>query len=404
MSINNPIFCTAPFSTLRIESWASNTSTPTDDFGVIFKPGCVYAPSAPCGSLDEYLHGTDMEDHRDNLLHGSVPRKNCSQCAIPESQGMTSVRQQLLTKPWSSDQKSIKMLDIFFGNTCNLGCMMCDPEWSSFLSNEYYNAGLNNYRIKYKNNIDIAIDAIDQLPDLVSVSFIGGEFFLVEDNIKILEKIKQRKLTATIMTNATIINQRMLDLLQEIDNVEIRISVDGVESGYEFIRYPAKWETWQKNVAYLRQQLPTADIYCAAVLQMLNCQQIHELYEWANKARLRLDHLFLSNPNSLRFDVLHDRERFQLVELLRNKQLQKYYIAKTQKQTIDNLIAMIEKVEFDFGYRCQCIDLVAKLCAHRKITKDQIRKQFGVLTVLAEEIIDRMKIIETSFVLQQKSV
>ena len=345
-----------------------------------------------------------MQSHRDNLLNGTVPRPNCTQCSVPESQGMTSIRKQLLTKPWASDQPSIKMLDVFFGNTCNLGCVMCGPEWSSYISNERYNAGLIDYRIRYKENIDIALDTIDQLPDLVSVSFVGGEFFLVNDNIKILEKIKQRGLTATIMTNATVINQQLVDVLKDIDKVEIRISIDGVGDGFEFIRYPAVWNIWQNNVELLKTQLPHAEIYCAAVLQMLNCQQMHEMYEWANRARLRLDHQFLSSPNSLRFSVLDQSERDVLAHALVNKQSQNYFIANPQRAVIDDLVVMIQEVEFDYGHRSQCIDFLSKLFAYRKISEDQIRKQFGVLTKLAEEIISRVKVIESSVILQQKNV
>jgi sulfatase maturation enzyme AslB (radical SAM superfamily) len=345
-----------------------------------------------------------MEDHRRNLLNGTAPRSNCSQCSVPESQGMTSIRKQLLSKPWSSDQKQIKLLDVFFGNTCNLGCVMCGPEWSSFISNERYKVGLTDHQIKYKDNIDIALDTIDRLPDLISVSFVGGEFFLVNDNLKILEKIKHRGITATIMTNATIINQLLIDSLKEIKDVEIRISIDGIESCFEFIRYPASWDTWQKNVEYLRQQLPHAEIYCAAVLQMLNCQQIHELYEWSNKHKLRLYHQFLRNPNSLQFSVLDQNERDKLVDLLMSKQQQKYFIAKPQRIVIDNLITAIKQIEFDYGHRSQCIELLSKLCAHRKITDLQIRKQLGVLTHLADELINRIHVIKSTFVLQQKSV
>ena len=372
MSINNSIFCTAPFTTLRIESWSQ-------DFGVIFKPGCVYNPSQSCDSLDEYLNGSDMEEHRNNLLNGTVPRTNCRQCSVPESQGMTSIRKQLLTKPWASDQKSIKLLDV-----------LCGPEWSSYLSNERYKAGLIKDQIKYKTNIDIALDTIDKLPELISVSFIGGEFFLVDDNIKLLEKIKQRNLTATIITNATVINQNLVDILKEIADVEIRISIDGVGEGFEFIRYPAVWETWQSNVDYLRAQLPHADICCAAVFQMLNCQQIHEMYDWANRKRLRLDYQFLSSPSSLRFSVLDAVERESLIQTLQEKQAQKFFIAKPQRLTVDNLIAMIQEVEFDFGHRSQCIELISKLCVQRKITPEQIQQQFGVLSKLANEIVERV--------------
>jgi sulfatase maturation enzyme AslB (radical SAM superfamily) len=276
---------------------------------------------------------------------------------------------------------------------------MCHQEWSSFVANERYQAGLIDYQIKYKDNIDIALDTIDNLPDLCSVSFIGGEFFLVDNNIKILEKIKQRKLTATITTNATVMNQPMIDILKEINDVEIRISVDGVEDGFEFIRYPANWNTWQNNVNYLRQQLPHADICCSAVFQLLNCQQIHELYEWANRSKITLAHQMLSQPHSLRFSVLDSTERALLGQLLIDKQQQKYLLAKSQKEVIDDLINMVHNVEFDFGHRSQFIDLLSKLCAQRKTSSSQIQKQFGVLTKLATEVIDRIKIIESGSII-----
>ena len=402
MSINNSIFCTAPFSTVRIESWSKESTSDTRNLGTVFKPGCVYIPTTTCGSLGEYLHGDDMENHRQNLLSGSVPRSNCKLCAIPENNGMISIRKKLNSKPWASDKKNIKLLDVFFGNTCNLGCVMCTPEYSSFLSNEMYKVGLIDYQIKHKNNIGIAIDTIDQLPELISVSFIGGEFFLIEDNIKILEKIKQRNLTATIITNGTIINQQMIKMLKEIKNLEIRISIDGYKEGFEFIRYPAVWNDWVNNVALLRQELPHADICCSMVLQMLVCQQIHELYEWANHSKLRITHQMLSSPSSLRFSVLEPQERNSLIKLLQQKQSKGYYIAKPQKIIIQNLITMIETTESNYGHRSQFLNLISKLCAHRKISDVQIQKQFGVLSDLANEVIDQIGIIKHSNILTKK--
>jgi sulfatase maturation enzyme AslB (radical SAM superfamily) len=265
---------------------------------------------------------------------------------------------------------------------------MCDPEWSSYISNERYKAGLIDQRISYKDNIDIASETMDKLPDLESVSFIGGEFFIVDSNIKILEKIKQRGLTATIITNATVINPEMLELLKSIPSVEMRISVDGVASGYEFIRYPASWKTLEHNVEFLKQQLPHADLSLITVIQMLSCQQIHELCEWANRRRLRLNYQVLSTPSSLRFSALTQQERDLLVKELEAKQNKKYLIARPQKEMIDELIQSIRLSESDQGHRFQCVDFLSKLCAQRKVSAEQIVQQFGVLGKLAQEIID----------------
>ena len=324
-------------------------------------------------------------------------------CSDADAKGMISVRQQLLKKPWASDEKKIKLLDIFFGNTCNLGCIMCGPEWSSYISNERYRTGLIDHQIRYKNNIDEAADAMDRLPDLLSVSFIGGEFFLFDDNIRILEKIRQRNLTVTIFTNATIINPKMLEILKEISSVEIRISIDGFEQGFEFVRYPASWAGWESNVALLRKELPHAQIYCATVIQMLTCQQLHEVYNWANRARLKMDYLFLTDPKSLTFAVLNDNEKQSLVQLLASKQT-KYTLSRGQKEVIGSVVHAIEAATFDQGQRFQCINLVSRLCVHRNISDQQVEKHFGVLTPLAQEIIESMKLIKNTLTLHNKNV
>jgi sulfatase maturation enzyme AslB (radical SAM superfamily) len=262
---------------------------------------------------------------------------------------------------------------------------------------------LIDHQIKYKNNIAEAMNAIDCLPDLTSVSFIGGEFFIFEDNIKVLEKIKQRNLTATIFTNATIINPKMLEILKQITSVEIRISIDGIKQGFEFVRYPASWSKWESNVALLRKELPHAQIHCATVIQMLTCQQIHEMYNWTNRARLKLNYLFLTEPKFLEFTVLNNVEKHSLIELLVGKQ-SKYSLSRDQKEVIDSLTNMIHASVFDEGQRFQCVNFVSKLCVHRKIKHEQVKNQFGVLTQLGQEIVNSMQLIESTRTLQNKNV
>ena len=68
MSKQNKIFCTAPFTTLRIESFSNHK-------GPIFKPGCVYSAQGPIPTLKDYQSGLEMTEHRNNLLTGTVPSK-----------------------------------------------------------------------------------------------------------------------------------------------------------------------------------------------------------------------------------------------------------------------------------------------------------------------------------------
>lgn len=381
--MNNKIFCTAPFTTMRIESLPEQ--------GIIFKPGCVYQTQTPITTLDEFMAGAEMQDLRHNKLFGTVPNKGCAQCTIPENIGLTSIRQQLLNKPWASAENKIYMLDIFFGNTCNLGCIMCGPSWSSYSAEERYQAGMIPHRLPVVNNVQLALDTIDQLPDLKSISFLGGEFFLVKRNLELVDKIIQKNLQCTITTNASVFTKSMLEKLQQVKNLQLRISVDGTEDTYNFIRYPADWIQLNHNIDVLKNQLPKTEYHINAVIQLLNIQNLHDLLEWANKKIIPTHYQILSGPDYLSWKILTPVEKKNIVEMLTAKQLQ-YKITHKQRSMIQTLVDGIPQEEFDPVLRKRGIEFLSKLLAHRKINAQAISKQFGMLTELAEEIINTIKV------------
>lgn len=390
MGMSNKIFCTAPFTTLRIESYANSSPEQYKDLGVVFKPGCVYDPSDPIPTLEEYLHGQEMTEHRSNLCHGTVPKSNCHRCSTPEKLGLQSIRLDLLKKPWASDQKKIHLLDIFYSNTCNLGCLMCGPDWSSYAADERYKAGLLKERVKLKNNIPVALETMNQLPDLKSVSFIGGEFFLFRENSLILDQIIKRNLGCSLFTNASLLNDDMILQLEQIKELEIQVSIDGTEDVYEFIRYPASWEALNKNVHELKKRLSWAKMHFHIVIQPLNIQNLHEVYAWNNKFLCQTHHQIIHTPMHLSWPILLPNERANVISLLKKKQQQGYVITKQQKQTIDDLIQALDRVEHSPELRTKGVNWLATLLKYRKVSDEKIRKVTGVFDTLGNELIDRM--------------
>ena len=271
----NKIFCTAPFTNLRIES--------STDRNVMFKPCCLYQTQQLISTLDEFSTGNEMQNLRTNMVSGTVPSSGCVNCSVPESMGLTSIRKQLSMQPWAGADKKIYTLEVFFGSTCNLGCAMCASDVSSYAAEERYQAGIIPIRIPVADNIQVALDTIDQLSDLKSVTFIGGEFFLTKRNIELLDKIIQRNIQCIITTNASVLTEPLLQKLQHIQDLEIGISVDGAGSVYDFMRYPADWNTLNHNIDVLKTRIPWTNYYINTVVQPLNIQNLHELFEWANK-------------------------------------------------------------------------------------------------------------------------
>jgi len=379
-SMHNPIFCTAPFTTLRIES-----NYKTNQVG--FKPGCVYRIQTKSESLKDFLHGEEMTQLRDNKINGIEPVPGCDACSKNDKIGTTSIRKQLLQKPWASDKLDIKLLDVFFSNTCNLGCYMCDEKSSTYLANERNNAGLSDTSVVVQDNTDIALATIDQLPNLESVSLIGGEFFIFKKNLIMLDKIIQRQLGCRIVTNASVLTSSLLSRLKQIVNLEISISVDGVKDAYDFMRYPATWQQFSTNVDTLRQHLPKSSMYFKFIIQILNISHVYQTIDWANKKLIpiQISSLTSSDTQGLNWSILKDHEKDKLIEFLHAEKL-KYGITTKQNAIIHEYILGIQKSIFNQTHRDTGIQFISKLTAHRKLNMSIVQAQLGVLTELAEEI------------------
>ena len=382
--MNNPIFCTAPFTTLRIESYSPSK--------LGFKPGCIYTIQDKCESLDEFLSGQEMTALRNNKLTGSVPDAGCANCANHDRMGIDSVRKKLLRKPWASDQLDIKMLDLFFSNTCNLGCFMCHPTVSTYIATERKAVGLNSIPLEVHDNTDIALETIDRLPNLESVSFIGGEFFVFKKNIKLLDKIIERQLECRIVTNASVVTPVLLDRLKQIPNIELTISMDGVNDAYSFMRYPATWENFADNVGVLKKHVPHAKINFNFVLQVLNINNLYDTFDWANRKMIpiHIAALVVTGQDELGWTILKENEKSNIVKYLQDNK-SKYRITKQQTEIIDSYITGIQKAEFDQTHRNSSVDMLARLLAYRNITESAVRAQLGVFVELADEIIQAQK-------------
>lgn len=380
----NKIFCTAPFTTVRIESFAPQSVTSAVS-GVIFKPACVYRAQTSVPSLEEFWHGTEMQNLRNNKLTGTKPAPGCDLCSGPESLGLPSIRQQLLRKPWASADRKIKMLDVFFGNVCNLGCLMCGPDYSSYSSEERYQAGLIKARIPFIDNIQLAVDTMNQLPDLESVSFLGGEFFVAKGIDAVLDRILERNLQCTVTTNATVLPQHLLDKLSQVRDLQIRISVDGVGDVYELIRYPASWDTLNTNVQRLQQQFPQAEFHISTVVQPLNLEQLPQLLDWANRLIIPTHYQILHSPDYLSWKVLNTDEKACLVTAM-TAQSKHCRLTAAQNRFLQELQQQVPQDSYSAQLRLQSVQFLSKLLKHRKFSPDQITKVFGVLSQWSQEI------------------
>ena len=371
---NKPL-CHAPFKNVRMKVTADHKAT--------FRPCCHYDGFSTEKDVEQYLNSNWLANIR-TAMHGAELPAECGKCTRTEQAGLPSLRQQLHLKHFVADSKIVQ-LEAFPSNICNLRCFMCNPDQSISLASERKQLGwIKSYETI--DNADHTIETIRKLPDLKTVSFISGEFFLTKRANEILSEIAQRELAVRIITNATSINSEHISRLQCIAVVELQVSLDGVDDAYEFMRYPARWSVVHHNIQLLKTQLPHADINIQFVAQCINLHQLIPAMDYANQQMLPFRSVKLTEPDWLSWAVLTKDEKLALADVL-DQQLTSTYLTRAQLSQIQHYKDLMFAESHDPLLRQQCSQRLAELLEYRSIAPDAIRKQLAPLPALAEEII-----------------
>lgn len=342
--------CAAIHKNIRVEG--SNST------GLRIIPCCVYQTNNNYSTLTEY----HASDEYQQLSTANDWPAGCNACKKQEQQNQTSYRQHanyLLSKI------NGRRFELFPSNICNLKCVMCGPASSSALAQEKRIIGITDDRYtKEFDTGDEVIAILEQADDIESISLIGGEFFLAKSNLRILELAIERHLPVRVVTNATVILPSHLDMLQQLKNLELQISCDGIHKHYEFMRYPAKWDTFLTNTKTLIASLPDAKINFHFVVQPLNAQNLIPTLALLNTLKKPTRVTNLVQPEHVSWSILTDAERNRIISVMRS-QMNDFKLTDRQRSSITDLIETVRCVDYSESQRQMFSDVIGRTMTHR---------------------------------------
>lgn len=283
------LFCYAPWTNLEI--------LPSGEI----LPCCKFRPTSAQETFNIAQH--TIEDFRNSQLlaetkqdfdRGIWPR-GCDRCRIEESSGIKSKR-ILDYERWNRhydsynfNNNNILTVSMAFGNTCNLKCIICGPASSSKWQKEYSDI----YNIKVESIEPVrkyVINGITNIaPHLVHVDIHGGEPFLsgLDEHRDFLDYYINNgsadKISVHYTTNGTVWpDQEWFDRWQHFKEIDLQISVDGINQRYEYLRYPAKWDTLELNVKKYIEYEKTQSNFRLSVAHTVSAYNIYYLEEFIN--------------------------------------------------------------------------------------------------------------------------
>ena len=333
-----------------------------------------------------------MRDFRRKMLAGEyIP--NCEFCYRMENSGLSSKRlgkNKIFlerTLPFLQDyananghvDKMPQWWEIRLSTKCNLSCIMCAPSLSTMMYKEYAKWRKDGTGSKYTNGaLAIAEDSGEEflskseffrdqvtsnLQHVLYMEFRGGEVFADKESIDFIEAVSHTEyaagITLDISTNATLINQRVVDILNRFKGGKLRLSIDAYKEADEWIRYPTDWNAVIKSMEIMHGLHKGWKFLTQTTVQFLNCLTLDELIVFFNDyimqqqdERFFLGFTSVRGKDWLRHEMVPNSIREPAVQRIRELK-QTLPIFKTNwknskqlNRAIDQLISVLSDTEY----------------------------------------------------------
>ena len=274
-------FCFSP--------WTNVDISPTGKIS----PCCKFKGTVPeYTTLPEYVNSDFLQSIKQQFQQDQWP-VGCERCRIEENNNILSKR-QLDHQRWKDQYSQYQLASnqfitasVAFGNTCNLKCITCSPHSSSKWSPEYLKIyGVQIQPVKFYKKT-FASEFVSQAPDIVHIDIPGGEPFLsgVTEQKELLQQYIQsgqaHNITLHYTTNVTVMpDSEWWDLWQHFKEVELQLSLDGIDKRFEYIRYPGNWVSVFKNVSEYVSQQSKITLSVSHTVSAYNIYYLDEFVSW----------------------------------------------------------------------------------------------------------------------------
>lgn len=284
----------------------------------------------------------DIEKIKRDLL-SQIRSPDCQKCWDLEDRNQDSRRMQenrFLDWKLNRDIEKIEedcvqghdqtlLYQVYLSNLCNQACMTCNSYFSTKWAEVERRMELQPRPPQYNALDDLGID----FKTARRINILGGEPMFDPNFFHLLERLLKHDNDGcfiSFVTNGSIsLSVEQKNILKNFKNLNICFSIDGIESKFEYIRWPGKWATL---LEHLDQYKSVTDNFSVSyTISAINAIYYDETIDWFKKQNLRYNHNIVTDPE-------HFSLRYMPVEIkhyLRNH----YFFNEFAKITGDELSA-----------------------------------------------------------------
>ena len=356
--LTNPNFCPVPWTGLMY------------NFDGIVKNCIRSADTMPIGdikinNIGDIVLGDENQSRQSKIIN-KLPVPSCHTCKDLENnkKGFDIISDRVFyirelkdvpVKTYEDGNFDLYTTDIRWTNLCNQACVYCSPKFSSRWASELNTIPVlptDQQRADFKEYI------FKHAKKLKHVYLAGGEPLLMKENLELLDLLDPN-VNLRINTNLSKIDTKIFDLICKFKNVHWTVSVETIETEYEYVRYGGSWQDFLNNlytIQGLDHKISFNMLYFLLNYQsMFNCVEYFKGLGFHNNsfivgALLEPDHLnirhlpesMLQSVKSKLEDWISQKPGFLLENGLRNM-LQ--YIRIPMEKNIDHCLSELAKMD-----------------------------------------------------------
>ena len=264
------------------------------------------------------------------------------------------------------------------GNECDLACVMCSPNSSFKLANDYKALGWikDSRRLNWTDDEHVWNDFCQTLlaTDLVSLHIIGGEPTINKRFHQLIDLFIDNDRTDFSFSFTTNCMHRLDHLwhkLSQFTRVEIGMSVETVNFSNDYVRYGSDIDTILTNIKLFKDSAPPNVAFVVrTVPTLLTINYYGQLIDWCLDNNFLMNSYFATEPAWQQIRLLPDYIKIRLQKEFQT-QLDRYLSLATcsiagltnfrnQSQVLANLISEVKAALASVSLGNQDQDLVAE--------------------------------------------
>jgi sulfatase maturation enzyme AslB (radical SAM superfamily) len=213
----------------------------------------------------------------------------CTRCKQTESINNSSIRLNAIQFDQLQKQQDYLAVGGVLDNVCNSACLTCNENLSTLIG------GLKSKTYLIVDNSskfwNLPLDRI------VHLDINGGEPSASNNYKHILENLPKNIKSVRLNTNCSTVLEELIPLTGRGVQVTVTVSLDGIGSVHDFVRWPIKWEKFYKNLMVYKSMPIQLNLW--TTVSVLNVDDLPNIIAFAKEHNIDHSYAYLKSPAEL---------------------------------------------------------------------------------------------------------